>query len=100
MPTGDLPCDVAHWSAPAGNSGLTTFRTAHLLMNKAEAAMDADREAWRQFTAIEAKRIMERLGMKPGGGDSGLGGVPEAPPLCQLALILIEFAIPLAFRPR
>ena len=33
-----------------------------------EAAIDADREAWRQFTVIEAKRIMERLGMKPGGG--------------------------------
>jgi hypothetical protein len=33
-----------------------------------EAAMDADREAWRSFTVIEAKRIMERLGMKPGGG--------------------------------
>ena len=33
-----------------------------------EAAIDADREAWRRFTVIEAKRIMERLGMKPGGG--------------------------------
>ncbi len=33
-----------------------------------EMAIDADREAWRQFTVIEAKRIMERLGMKPGGG--------------------------------
>jgi len=33
-----------------------------------EAAIAADVEAWRSFTAIEAKRIMERLGMKPGGG--------------------------------
>jgi hypothetical protein len=33
-----------------------------------EAAIDADREAWRRFTVIEAKRIMERLGMKRGGG--------------------------------
>lgn len=33
-----------------------------------EAAIDADREAWRHFTIIEAKRIMERLGIKPGGG--------------------------------
>ena len=33
-----------------------------------EAAMDADREAWRHFTKIEAKRIMARLGIKPGGG--------------------------------
>lgn len=33
-----------------------------------EAAMDADREAWRLFTVIEAKRIMERLGLLPGGG--------------------------------
>lgn len=33
-----------------------------------EAAMDADREAWRGFTVIEAKRIMARLGIEPGGG--------------------------------
>jgi hypothetical protein len=33
-----------------------------------EAAIAADREAWRQFTVIEAKRIMARLGLKPGGG--------------------------------
>lgn len=33
-----------------------------------EAAIEADIEAWRSFTVIEAKRIMERLGMKPGGG--------------------------------
>lgn len=33
-----------------------------------EAAIAADVEAWRSFTVIEAKRIMERLGMKPGGG--------------------------------
>ena len=32
------------------------------------AAVDVDTEAWRYFTVIEAKRIMERLGMKPGGG--------------------------------
>lgn len=33
-----------------------------------EEAIDADREAWRQFTVIEAKRIMARLGLEPGGG--------------------------------
>jgi hypothetical protein len=33
-----------------------------------EVAVDADTEAWHYFTIIEAKRIMERLGMKPGGG--------------------------------
>jgi hypothetical protein len=37
-----------------------------------EAAIDADREAWRHFTVIEAKRIMERLGMQPGGGIAAL----------------------------
>lgn len=37
-----------------------------------DVAMDADREAWRHFTKIEAKRIMTRLGMKPGGGISAL----------------------------
>lgn len=33
-----------------------------------DAAMDLDREAWRSFTVIEAKRIMKRLGLAPGGG--------------------------------
>lgn len=33
-----------------------------------EAAINADRDAWRYFTVIEARRIMERLGMEPGGG--------------------------------
>jgi hypothetical protein len=33
-----------------------------------EAAIAADRAAWERFTVVEAKRIMERLGMKAGGG--------------------------------
>jgi hypothetical protein len=33
-----------------------------------EAAVDVDTEAWRHFTVIEAKRIMQRLGINPGGG--------------------------------
>ena len=33
-----------------------------------DVAVVADLEAWRYFTVIEAKRIMERLGMKSGGG--------------------------------
>ncbi len=33
-----------------------------------EVAVDLDIEAWRYFTVIEAKRIMERLGLKAGGG--------------------------------
>ncbi|HEY5675363.1 MAG TPA: DUF6125 family protein [Myxococcales bacterium] len=33
-----------------------------------DAAIEADRAAWEQFTVIEATRIMDRLGMKPGGG--------------------------------
>ena len=33
-----------------------------------DAAIDADREAWRRFTVIEAERIMARLGLAPGGG--------------------------------
>ena len=32
------------------------------------AAIDADRAAWEKFTVIEAKRIMARLGLQPGGG--------------------------------
>lgn len=33
-----------------------------------EAAIEADRAAWEKFTVIEARRIMERLGMAAGGG--------------------------------
>ena len=33
-----------------------------------DAAMELDRNAWAKFTVIEAKRIMKRLKMKPGGG--------------------------------
>jgi hypothetical protein len=33
-----------------------------------EAAIKADRDAWERFTVIEAQRILERLGKKPGGG--------------------------------
>jgi hypothetical protein len=33
-----------------------------------EEAIAADAAAWEKFTVIEAKRIMERLGLEPGGG--------------------------------
>ena len=33
-----------------------------------DIAIDADRDAWEKFTVIEAKRIMARLGIEPGGG--------------------------------
>ena len=33
-----------------------------------DEAMEADTEAWRRFSPIEAKRIMEFLDIKPGGG--------------------------------
>ncbi len=32
------------------------------------AAISADAAAWERFTELEAKRIMERLGLAPGGG--------------------------------
>jgi len=37
-----------------------------------KAAMDCDREAWRIFTVIEAKRIMRRHEIRPGSGLAGL----------------------------
>ena len=37
-----------------------------------DVAIEADTEAWRSFTVIEAKRIMERLGVLPGGGMAAL----------------------------
>jgi hypothetical protein len=33
-----------------------------------DVAIEADRAAWERFTVVEARRIMERLGMAPGGG--------------------------------
>ena len=33
-----------------------------------DAAMELDKKAWETFTVIEAKRIMKRLGLSPGGG--------------------------------
>ncbi len=33
-----------------------------------EAALAADRAAWERFTVLEARRIMERLDLRPGGG--------------------------------
>ncbi|KPJ61104.1 MAG: hypothetical protein AMJ46_03185 [Latescibacteria bacterium DG_63] len=37
-----------------------------------EAAMKLDRQAWEEFTVVEAKRIMQRLGIKSGGGMNAL----------------------------
>jgi hypothetical protein len=33
-----------------------------------DAAIELDGQAWKQFTQIEAKRIMKRFTIKPGGG--------------------------------
>jgi len=33
-----------------------------------KTAMKLDTEAWRKFSPLEAKRILERLGREPGGG--------------------------------
>lgn len=37
-----------------------------------DEAMELDARAWEQFTVIEAKRIMKRLGLEPGGGIAAL----------------------------
>lgn len=33
-----------------------------------DTAIELDKAAWEKFTGIEAKRIMKRLGLEPGGG--------------------------------
>ena len=33
-----------------------------------EAAIELDKKAWEKFTVLEAKRIMKRLDIEPGGG--------------------------------
>ena len=42
-------------------------------MDGLDKAIKADAMAWEKFTVIEAKRIMGRLGMAPGGGLKALG---------------------------
>src|SRR5512146_3453067 len=42
-----------------------------------DVAIDADIDAWHSFTVIEAKRIMERLGLAPGGGIPALVECPQ-----------------------
>lgn len=42
-----------------------------------DSAIARDAEAWERFTAIEARRIMKRLGMEPGGGLDALAGALE-----------------------
>lgn len=37
-----------------------------------EAAIELDKKTWEAFTVIEANRIMNRLGLKPGGGIAAL----------------------------
>ncbi|PLX80622.1 MAG: hypothetical protein C0616_07795 [Desulfuromonas sp.] len=37
-------------------------------MHGMDQAIEADRAAWQKFTVIEAQRIMNRLGIEPGGG--------------------------------
>jgi hypothetical protein len=41
-------------------------------MHGMEDAIRADTEAWRRFTVVEAKRIMKRHGIEPGGGIQSL----------------------------
>jgi hypothetical protein len=41
-------------------------------MHGMEDAIRADTEAWRRFTVVEAKRIMKRHGIGPGGGIQAL----------------------------
>jgi hypothetical protein len=55
--------DAKNWLAHDG-LWFQAVESAHGM----EAAIAADRAAWERFTVVEARRIMERLGMQPGGG--------------------------------
>ena len=55
--------DAKNWLAHDGLWFLTVERHHGL-----DAAVRADREAWERFTVIEARRIMARLDLEPGGG--------------------------------
>jgi hypothetical protein len=55
--------DAKNWLAHDG-LWFQAVESAHGM----DEAIAADRAAWERFTVVEARRIMERLGMKPGGG--------------------------------
>lgn len=55
--------DAKNWLAHDG----LWFQAVEASLGMA-SAIDADRAAWDRFTVIEARRIMDRLGMAPGGG--------------------------------
>lgn len=55
--------DAKNWLAHDG-LWFQAIEAAHGM----EAAIASDRAAWERFTVLEATRIMDRLGMKPGGG--------------------------------
>ncbi len=55
--------DAKNWLAHDG-LWFQAVESAHGL----EAAIAADQAAWKRFTVVEARRIMERLGMQQGGG--------------------------------
>ncbi len=55
--------DAKNWLAHDG-LWFQAVESAHGM----EAAIAADRAAWERFTVVEARRIMERLGIRPGGG--------------------------------
>ena len=55
--------DAKNWLAHDGLWFQAVERTHGM-----DAAIAADAAAWEQFTVIEARRIMERLGLAPGGG--------------------------------
>lgn len=55
--------DAKNWLAHDG-LWFQAVESAHGM----QAAVAADRAAWEKFTVIEARRIMERLGLAPGGG--------------------------------
>lgn len=55
--------DAKNWLAHDG-LWFQAVESAHGM----EAAIAADRAAWERFTVVEAKRVMERLGMRAGGG--------------------------------
>lgn len=59
--------DAKNWLAHDG-VWFQSLETKHGM----DVAVDIDTDAWRAFTVIEAKRIMDRLGMKQGGGIAAL----------------------------
>ena len=63
-----------------------------------KAAMELDRKAWEEFTVIEAKRIMKRLRLEPGGGIPALVQALKFRLYAHINVMVLQQPVPVFLR--